>query len=82
MSKAFEIDGLDMTKGTVVVELHKTLLVRLSEGMRECPERNGNRIHVPINELGAILRHAARVLYGERDVENCDLPVYDDAEAA
>ena len=75
---AYEIDGIDVKEGVVVVEINKSILPDIWPALINADDLGEDRSHVAIRSLGANLRRASKVLNGFDPVEKCGFDLLDD----
>lgn len=66
---AFNIEGVDLKEGTVLVEISKSLIGPMSGALVRIRPNGRSNVHLACRALGEQLRNAGRVLYGEQTAE-------------
>lgn len=70
---AYEVDGIDASKETLVIEIARGVLAPLANHLERCHQGTASGV---VRAIGTTCRKAAKVLYGEATAEDMEMPVY------
>lgn len=77
---AFQIEGIDPKTGTVLVEIHRSVLGASALALSRIRPNDRNRVHLGCWALANHLRNAASVLYGQRSASDFGFTILDPVE--
>ncbi len=75
MMSAYEVDGLDLERRTLVLEINQGVLIHLARWLHSCRDHHAESA---IRAMGTVCEKSARVLHGTATAEEMDLPVFSD----
>ena len=77
---AFQIEGIDPETGTVLVEIHKSVLGAAAISLIRTRASERNKVHLACWALGEQFRNAASVLYGQCPASDFGFAILDPVE--
>jgi hypothetical protein len=76
--RAFNIEGVDVNSGTVLVEIDKAILAPMAKALHATPASGASNTHIACRSLAGHLRNACRVLYCEATPEEFGFEILED----